>query len=128
MRARCASYTGFAASSAARAVPSTRTGAPPAAATDQVSRIVAPARFRRYCASVPFQDHQKSSTGGPIQSGSAIACASVSTGASVVAVAGIAAACGCATAGSATASDRNSAAFAGTGERWKDSRMAGSGP
>src|SRR3546814_10564681 len=40
--------------------------------SSDLSRIVAPSRLSSYCARRPSQRHQKSSTGGPIQSGSAM--------------------------------------------------------
>jgi hypothetical protein len=39
--------------------------------------MVAPLRLSRYCAALPSQRHQPLSTGGPIQSGSAIAWVNV---------------------------------------------------
>ena len=36
--------------------------------------MLAPLRLSVYCAALPSQRHHASSTGGPIQSGSAIAC------------------------------------------------------
>jgi len=83
LRLPLVSRSALAASRSARALPSSMAGAPPSMPTCQVSPIRVPLRFRMYCAALPSQRHHASSTGGPIQSGSAIASARRSGSAAV---------------------------------------------
>ena len=92
-RVRWASYTGSEASRSARAAPSSLVAVPPAMPCCQVSRIVAPSRLSWYCTRWPSQAHQARSTGGPIQSGSAMAWSRVIALAGALAAAGV---CACA--------------------------------
>ena len=77
VRRRCGSYTGSGASRSARSASATLCSAPPSIGWRQVSRTGLPSRLSSSCAWRPSQLHQARSTGGPIQSGSAMACSIV---------------------------------------------------